>query len=81
MTLLWMLWSKFKGYIIGAGAILASIGIIYAKGRSDGHDKAMGKVEDAIEDDVQDMEKIRRDLDGLSDDDLDDRLSDWTRKG
>lgn len=79
--MMWLLWSKFKGYIIGAGALLASIGIIYAKGRSDGKESALDKVEDAIEDDVEDMEQIRRNLDGLSDDDLDDRLSNWTRKG
>lgn len=79
--MIYLLWSKFKGYIIGAGALLASIGIIYAKGRSDGKESALDKVEDAIKDDVEDMEKIRRDLDGMSDDDLDDRLSDWTRKG
>lgn len=77
----WALFSKFKGYIIGAGLVLASILGIYLKGRNDGAENAEDKAKDALDEDVQSQKDITEDVSGLSSDELDSRLSDWTRKG
>lgn len=75
-----MLFSKFKGYIVGAGAVLAFVLSIYLKGRSAGRDSAEKEARDALEKDKSKAEEIRRDVDGMSGSELDSRLSAWTRK-
>lgn len=74
------LFYKFKEYIIGAGLILASITYLYLKGKSDGKNEASRKAEEALRKDIQSSKEIKDDIDGMSIDELDSRLSDWTRK-
>lgn len=76
-----LLWYKFKGYILGAGAIIASVLFAYLKGRKDGSDAAEAEARESLAEDVQSAKDIRDDVVSHSDAELDRRLSDWTREG
>lgn len=72
--------AKLKGWLIGAGAVLAALAFAFLKGRASGveaeklrqaaKNAKAAKVAREIEDDVQ----------GLSERDLDKRLSRWVRR-
>ena len=74
------LFNKVKGWIIGAGIVLASIAYIYLKGKHDGAENAEKEAEEAVRKDVEDYEEIKDRVSRMPDDELDSKLREWSRK-
>ena len=80
MSLFFMgLWSRFQGWVIGAGAIALAILTIYGKGRSDGKSKAVEDDRKELRKDVQTKKKLENDVANDSSDELDKRLRRWVK--
>lgn len=43
--MLWFLWGRLKGYLLGVAGIFAAIAYVYAKGRNAGRDAADAQAE------------------------------------
>lgn len=73
------LWTKFAGYITAAGAILAVVGGIYFKGRSDAASRAaQAKAEQRLKS-MTKARKVDDEIDRLGDDAVSGRLNEWMR--
>ncbi|MEJ8474588.1 hypothetical protein [Roseibium algae] len=72
--------AKLKGWLIGAGAVLAALAFAFLKGRSSGAEEERGRqaLKDAKASKVS--REIENDVQGLSERDVDKRLSRWLRK-
>lgn len=73
------LWFKLKGYILGAGAVMALVLGIYLKGRTDQKSVTEAKQNKKRLDDVERAKEIDNDIRKSSESDLDAELSKWMR--
>lgn len=74
------LFNKFKGWIMGVGVVLTAILAVYLKGRADGSENAEEDAREAVRKDVEDYEEIKDRVGRMSDDELDSKLREWSRK-
>lgn len=79
MTVLIYLWSKFQGWIIGVGAILAVLAGAYAKGRMDQKTVTSAKTNEKRLEDIKEARKIDEEIKKLPPDQLNKRLDRWMR--
>lgn len=77
--MLTVLFYKFKNWIIGFGAIALAILSVYAKGRSDGKNKAITDDREELRKDVQFKKSIKDDVANDTNSQLDERLRYWIK--
>lgn len=79
IVLLKLLWSKVGGYLAAAGGVLAFVVGVFLYGRREGArsaEAAQARKNAAI---VKKARGVENEVDGLSGDDIDDRLGEWMR--
>lgn len=79
MTILLLLWNKIKLYVLAAGAVLAILGGVYAKGRHDADQAEEAAVAKQRAKDLEAKQEIHDETSKMSDADLDAKLDHWVR--
>lgn len=80
MSILSALWAKFAGWAVGAGAILAAIGGVWLKGRSDGKAAEQAAIARHRAEAIENKRKLDDEIDNLAPADVDERFDRWVRK-
>ncbi len=79
LSFVFPLWSKFKEYILAAGAAVALIAGVYIKGRLDEKSSLNTKAAKQHTADLETARKIDENVDHMSDTDVDRELSQFVR--
>jgi hypothetical protein len=79
MALLSGLWSRFAGYVVALGALLAILVGAFLKGRSDGKAVMREEQERHRREAITKKRKLDDEIDDLAPADLDQRMGRWVR--
>lgn len=79
MIFLTMLWNKFQGWILGAGAVAGLLLGVYLKGRNDQSDATTSKENKKRIKDLKTSKEIEDNVSKMPRSDLDRKLDRWLR--
>lgn len=74
------LWSRIGGYVIGAGALIGTIGAVWFKGRQDGKEIIRREQEQRRMEAITKRKELDDDVARATGADLDARAQRWVRK-